>query len=723
VNSVRHQAADEQAALRRVATLAARRASAEEVFAAVAAEAGQLLSTDATGVFRYDPDGTTTCVGGWASASEGPPFTVGAPIRLGGHNTLTLISRTGRPARVEQAEPATGDITAFGRKLGFGPVAGAPVTVDGRLWGALVAMSGDGKTLPRTTEGRLAQFAELAAITIASTEARMTLSGFASEQAALRRVATLAARGASPEDVFLAVSAEAQRLLSADVTGIARYDAGGMSTNVGGWSPAGPSPYYQNGSEVRLGGRNVRTLVYETGQPARLDSPDGASGESAVLGRPRGFRSAVGAPITVDGRLWGVMLVVSMSRKPWPPDTEARLTGFTELAATAIADAQARAQLRDFAAEQAALSRVATLVARGAPPAEVFAAVTDEAGRLLRADYTVMSRYDPDGWNTVIGSWAAEPGRPFPIGQRGKLEGRYLHTLVFQTRQPARLDDYSVLTGELGAFTRDWGFRASVGVPIWVEGQLWGMMSAVSAGKPIPPGTETRLAEFTELAATAIANAEARAALTASRARIVAAADQTRRRVEHDLHDGAQQRLVSLALRLRAEQAALPPEAAEVAERLDAAVKTAVGLQEELREISHGLYPEILADSGLRPALRALARRSRVPVSVDVRVTERLAEPLEAAAYYAVSEALDNVARHAGAAAAEVEAIAADGVLRVRVRDDGQGGADFSRGSGLTEVKDRVEAFGGRVSLHSPSGAGTVLEITLPLLGDIKESF
>jgi len=714
VNASRSQAADEQAALRRVATLAACGARPEEVFAAVAAEAGKLLSADATGVFRYDLDGMTSCVGAWASASVAPPFTVGAGFRLGGHNTLTLISQTGRSARVEQAEPASGDITRVGRQLGFGPVAGAPITVDGRLWGALVAMSGDGKTLPRTTEGRLARFTELAAITIASTQAGMALSSFADEQAALRRVAMLAARGAPPEEVFLAVSAEAQRLLSADITCIARFEPDGLSTSVGGWTPTGPSPIDWS---VRLGGKNIQTLVYQTGQPARLDSMDDASGEAAVIARRHGFRSVVGAPISVEGRLWGVMIVISLSPEPWPPDTEARLDGFTGLAAITIADAQARTQLRDFAAEQAALRRMATLVARGAPPADVFTAVAEEAGRLLQADYTIMTRYDPEGQSTVMGSWAAVggPGHPLPPGHRLNLEGRNLQTLVLRTRQPARLGDYSTVTGEIGTITQEWGVRSSVGAPVWVEGQLWGVISALSASKPLPPGTEGRLAEFTELAATALANAEAQAALTASRARMVAAADQARRRVERDLHDGAQQRLVSLALRLRAEQAALPPEAGEVAERLDAAVKAAVGLQEELREISHGLYPAVLTESGLRPALRGLARRSKVPVSVNVQVRERLAEPVEAAAYYAVSEALGNVARHAGASQVVVEATATDGVLRVVVRDDGCGGADFSGGSGLTEVRDRVEAFGGRVSLASPRGAGTTLEITLPL--------
>jgi signal transduction histidine kinase len=250
-----------------------------------------------------------------------------------------------------------------------------------------------------------------------------------------------------------------------------------------------------------------------------------------------------------------------------------------------------------------------------------------------------------------------------------------------------------------------------------VEGRLWGFMIAGSRSVPLPAGAEAQLAEFTELAATALANAEAQAALTASRARIVAAADQTRRRVERDLHDGAQQRLVSVALRLRAEQATLPPKAEELAERLEGAVKEAVGLQEELREISHGLYPAVLAESGLRTALRALARRSAVPVNVDVQLTEALPEPVETAAYYAVFEALTNVAKHARASAADVEVAAEDGVLRARVRDDGCGGADFSLGSGLTGIKDRVEAFGGQISLRSPKGNGTILDVTLPLDG------
>ena len=240
-------------------------------------------------------------------------------------------------------------------------------------------------------------------------------------------------------------------------------------------------------------------------------------------------------------------------------------------------------------------------------------------------------------------------------------------------------------------------------------------MSIASRRAPLPAGTEARLAGFTELAATAIANAEAQAALAASRARIVAAADQTRRRIERDLHDGAQQRLVSLALQLRAAQEAVSPEAGELAGRLEGAVRETTGVLEELREIARGLHPAILTETGLRPALRALARRSAVPVELDVRVAGRLPEQIEVSGYYVVAEALTNTAKHARASAVSVEVEVADDALRVAVRDDGTGGADLTRGVGLVGLKDRVEALGGRFLLDSPSGAGTTVHVEFPL--------
>ncbi len=533
----------------------------------------------------------------------------------------------------------------------------------------------------------------------------------AEEQAALRRVAVLVARAASPGEVFTAVTEEAGRLLGAGHAVLSRYDPDGAVRVVAAWSGTGAA--IPGGTRMSLGGRNVHTLVAETGRAARLDDYAGVSGAAAEVAREFGIRTAVAAPISVEGRPWGVMSLASTGEQPLPADTEKRLAGFTELAATAIANAQAHVELRGFAEEQAALRRVATLVARAAPWEEVFAAVAAEAGRLLSADATLMSRYDPDGAATIVGAWTPAGAGPAPLGTRLSLGGRDLHTLVFQSGQPARIDDYGEASGGAAGIAREAGVRSAAGVPVSVEGRLWGVIG-IASGHELPPDTEARLAGFTELVATAIANAETQAALTASRARIVATTDQTRRRIERDLHDGAQQRLVSLALQLREAQAALPA-AGELAQRLEGAVAEVNGVLEELREIARGIHPAVLTEGGLRPALRALARRSAVPVSLDVQVAGRLPEPVEIAAYYAVSEALTNVAKYAHASAAEVEVAVGDGVLRVDVRDDGRGGADFGRGSGLLGLKDRVEALGGWISLQSAAGAGTVMQIALPL--------
>jgi signal transduction histidine kinase len=288
-------------------------------------------------------------------------------------------------------------------------------------------------------------------------------------------------------------------------------------------------------------------------------------------------------------------------------------------------------------------------------------------------------------------------------------------SLVLKTGRPARIDDYTAASGSGADFAREWGLYASVGAPVNVEGRLWGYILVGSTrAEPLPTGTEARLAGFTELVATAIANAEAQTVLTASRARIVAAADAARCRIERDLHDGAQQRLVSLGLRLRAAQEAAP-EAGELAQQLEGAVTEVTGVLEEVHEIARGLHPSVLTDGGLRPALRALARRSAVPVDLYVQVVGRLPEPVEIAAYYAVSEALTNAAKHAHASVAEVEVAAGDGLMRVSVRDDGRGGADFGHGSGLVGLRDRVEALSGRVELQSQPGAGTTLRVVLPL--------
>ena len=542
----------------------------------------------------------------------------------------------------------------------------------------------------------------------------------AGEQTALRRVATLVARGVPPEEVFAAVTEEAGRLLHADNAMMCRYDPDDAITVVARWSRSGAA--FPVGTQQKLGGKNLHTVVFQTGRPARINDYADAWGPEAQAARESGVRAAVGVPVSVEGRLWGVMMVASRGW-PLPASTEARLAGFTELAATAIANAQARAELRGFAEEQAALRRVATLVAHGAPPEEVVAAVAEEAGRLLGAHFANVNRYEPDGTAMAIAAWSSTgAATPIPIGARARLGGRNVNTMVFQTGRAARIDDYAGVSGPIADASREWGMRGAVGVPVSVGGRLWGAMNVGSTQEPLPAGTETRLAAFTELAATAIANAEAQTALTASRARIVATADVTRRRIERNLHDGAQQRLVSLTLNLRAAEAALPAgtgEAAQqlddVAQQLDEVAAGMDGVLDDLREIASGLHPAILADGGLRPALKTLARRSPLPIDLDIQVDRRLPEPVEIAAYYTVAEALTNAAKHARASTADIKVTEDGDVLHLRVRDNGCGGADFGYGSGLVGLKDRAEALGGHLELRSPPGAGTTLEITLPL--------
>jgi signal transduction histidine kinase len=428
--------------------------------------------------------------------------------------------------------------------------------------------------------------------------------------------------------------------------------------------------------------------------------------------------------------MWGALVAASAHQQPPAGDTEARLAAFAELVATAIANAQARVELRGFAEEQAALRRVATLVAQGATPEKVFAAVASEVRRVLAVDVTVMCRYDPDRVLTYVG-WS-QSGNQGPLGVQVPLGGRNVARLVFETGRPARIDDYGEASGAAAEVVRPFGLRSAVGVPVKVEGRLWGVMTVASTGgRPPPEGTEDRLpadteerlAGFTELVATAVANTEAQAAVAASRARIVAAGDSARRRIERDLHDGAQQRLVLLALQLRGPVlAALPPGADELRAQLDEVATEVISALDDLRELARGIHPSGLATGGLRPALRTLARRSAVHVELDLGVERRLPEQVEIAAYYVVSEALTNAAKHARASTMHVTVHAdeADGgaVLCVEVRDDGCGGADLSGGSGLVGLKDRVEALGGRIKIESPVGHGTAVRAALPIPGD-----
>jgi signal transduction histidine kinase len=538
----------------------------------------------------------------------------------------------------------------------------------------------------------------------------------AEEQTALRRVATLVARGAAPEEVFAAVAEEVGQLFPVDLATMCRYDSGRTLTFVASWGGVGER--FPVGSQGVLGGNNVGTVVFETGRPVRIDHyAERVSGVQGARVRDAGVRSAVGTPIIVVGRLWGVISAASSLEQPLPPDTEARLVSFTELVATAIANAQNRAALARLAAEQAALRRVATLVARGVPSEEVFAAVTREAGQLLGAHLAGMGRYESDQTITVLAAWAAEGEQHPLVPGPWPLEGGDLASAVFQTGRPVRIDDYQGVPGPIAAFVRDeLGVGSSVASPILVEGRLWGVLYFHSKldREPFAPDTESRLTGFTELVATAIANAESLAALAASRARIVAAADEARRRIEHDLHESIQQQLVSLMLELRAVQATVPPEHAELGAGLSPIAERLAGVFDQVREISHGVHPAILSRSGLEPALKSLARQSVLPVELHLRAGRQLPEHVEVAAYYAVSEALANAAKHAHASAVHVDLDTSGAILQLAVRDDGIGGANPAHGSGLVGLSDRIGALGGTLEVTSPAGSGTTLLIEIP---------
>jgi signal transduction histidine kinase len=376
---------------------------------------------------------------------------------------------------------------------------------------------------------------------------------------------------------------------------------------------------------------------------------------------------------------------------------------------------RAQQAYRRLAEEQAALRRVATLVATAVETSEILEAVTREVGLQCDADLARMVRFEPDRTVTALAAWAREGEPRLAVGRRFALEGQSTAAQVYETGRPARVDSFEGASGPIAREAQALGIRASVGCPIVVAGQIWGVIAAATRREaPFPADTESRIAEFTELVATTVANAEARADLVDSRARLLTAADDARRRVVRDLHDGAQQRLVHAIITLKLatrEQESTNAEAATalVSEALDQAQQA----NAELRELAHGLHPAVLIRGGLAAGLETLASRMRVPVSVEVP-GERFPREIEASAYFVVAEALTNIAKHSGAGSAQVAAWIDDGALCVEVRDDGVGGARPD-GSGLLGLGDRLAALGGRLRIESPPGRGTRIAASLPL--------
>jgi signal transduction histidine kinase len=389
------------------------------------------------------------------------------------------------------------------------------------------------------------------------------------------------------------------------------------------------------------------------------------------------------------------------------------------LARTRAVEAEhSRDELRVLADLQASLRRVATLVARGVAPSEVFCAVADELARCLGMHHATLFRFEPDGTGLLLAAHHEPAWMKVVVGERFSMEGESVAAMVLRTGHPARMDsqDHDKAPGPAAEYVRGLGMRSGVGVPIMVDGRVWGAaIVGSSQPDPLPSDTESRVGDFADLVTTAIANAETHTQLTASRARIVAAGDEARRRFERDLHDGAQQRLVSMGLKLRSAEASVPPDLGSVREQLAEIVDLLTGVFHDLQEISRGIHPAILSRGGLGPALRTLARRSSVPVELRLDVDQRLPDSVEVAAYYIVAESLTNAAKHAQASEVRVTVDTDGPNVRLSIRDDGIGGANSVRGSGLIGLRDRAEALGGHLQISSPTGSGTSLQATIPL--------
>jgi signal transduction histidine kinase len=539
-------------------------------------------------------------------------------------------------------------------------------------------------------------------------EDRVELAAVVDEQAALRRVAILVAAGATEAELAAAVSLEIGALFAAQTASVLRWD-GDTIRVVGRWDPddADARPA---GTVFDYGGDTITARVVETAAPARIDSADELQTEFA---RERwsqlGLQASIGAPIIVDRKVWGV---VGASRTR-PGDVfahgdETRLADFSALVAQAIVNADSRRETAALLAEQSSLRQIATLVAGGRPQAEVLHAVTEEAGILFGATSVTLVRWEGVQDEVVVGAaWSAVGTAPFPPGSLYHPDPDGPTLTVLETGVVCRAAESSPERGTV----------AVIAAPVIIKGRLFGALTAArDAGEPFPAGAEIRLRSFADLAAQSIANEHAQAELRSSRARIVHTADEARRRLERNLHDGAQQRLVSVALALRLVEQMFGPDSSTAKGLLQKASNELDEALHDLRELARGLHPALLSERGLAPALEAVTARCPFPVTITgVDPDRRLPAAIEAAAYYVVAESLTNVAKHAFASSATIGVTYNDASVTVEIADDGRGGADLEAGSGLRGLVDRVEAFGGDLIVSSPHGGGTLVRAELPL--------
>ena len=381
------------------------------------------------------------------------------------------------------------------------------------------------------------------------------------------------------------------------------------------------------------------------------------------------------------------------------------------------------ASLEELVREHAAVRRVATLVAQEPSPAQVFEAVAREVGTLLGARRAQLVRVASPEEGIVAASWSDGTLQPVPVGHRAPLDGSGVLGQMMRDPRPVRIEDWDEIGGGVAALMRSLGIRSGAAGPIIIGGRLWGAVAAVwSDAAEMPVGAEDRVAAFAELVAYAIENAEARDEIAASRARLVEAADEARRRIERDLHDGAQQRLVAAALELTMLDSQFDRDPAAARAALARAREQLDGGLGELRDLARGIHPSVLTDRGLAVALEGLVKRAPMAVELRMDIPERLDPAIEAAGYFLVSEAITNAAKHAQADTVTVEVVVTGDTVLISVTDDGVGGAETGRGSGLGGLRDRVEAVGGRLEITSPPSEGTRLQASLPtrVLGSLN---
>lgn len=700
----------ERAALGAAAALIAGGASPRDLLDTVARYAAELLGAEYVAILQFPPGDLVEVRAAWAATGDPTVMLDGWPLSEDQVTRRLLDDGAAvRETRWDQVDDAVG--VALRRRFGVRASVGVPVVLDGRVWGALFVHS-TRASLPDDAELRLEAFARLIAASVANAATRTALQQLLDEQAALGRVAEAVARSMPPFDVFAVVAEELGRLFKVRSAKLLRYNDDGTGTFVASWGPllAGTP----TGATVPTSGTSVAGLILATGLPSRVDDFGPVVGALGAIMRSVGLRSAAGAPIRIDGRLWGALIVGSEDPQPLPNDTEDRIAKFAELVSLAMSNLESRAELQSLLDEQAALRRVATAVARGDWPT-ILTTILDEAVALSSVDGAAMLRFEPDDTATVV-SGSGQPAMASYVGARVPLQGDNPAATVRRTGGSARRDSWEGAVGQLAEMTRAAGITGSVAVPIRVDNQLWGVIVVVTLhADPLPAATESRVGQFAELVATAIGNLESRTALVESRARIVQTVDETRRRLERDLHDGIQQRLVAQQIELARIHALLPPDLEHARSGIQQVGSQLGESLDSLRELSRGIHPAIVSEGGLALALRGLVRRSPVAATLRVRRIPALSPSMEVAAYYLVSEALTNAAKHARADAATVEVSHADGHLHVTVRDDGDGGADPARGTGLIGLTDRVEALGGSIAIASPPGEGTTIIAMLPV--------